>query len=218
MLVDLHAIAILLSGIAPLVVILCSHGRPTRPLRQAMAPVLAIAVVGAVCACLLNLRGVPIAEWAFPVIGAVCVGLFVKHDLAFRVAGWALFLVAVVLCANGCWLLASGEYTTAPQRTKQFYQARENVFLQSSAKALRNALPPTEVLPEGPLSKVLAESDRDPRQAADLQTHWDREEIHTLWHTWYTRLHKIRAVPGEIWYPGGPVASASAKLQWKKSS
>ncbi len=206
MFVDVHAIVILTTVVVSVVIVVCNHSWRPRPLQKAIAPVLAIAGVGVLCICLLSVFGVPIAEWVFPGIGAFLVGFFMKSPRASKTISWGLFIVAVGLCVNSC-LLRSNGYTSAPERTRAMYGALEQAFMKSLSGQLRKTFPADEVLAQGPLDGILPGPDR--------RTDWDRKTLRRLWHTWFTGLHEITTVPGEIWYPGGSVAVGSGKLLWK---
>jgi len=205
MFVDVHAIVILTTLIVPVMLIAWNHSWRPRSLPKAMVPALAITSVGMACLLLLSVFGVPIAEWVFPGVGAAFGGFFVKSQRLFRTMGWALFLATVGLCLNFCFLTRSG-YTSSPGRTAAMYASLERAFVKSLSDQMGKAFPANDVLPQTPLNEILPGRDH-----AD----WDRKTMCRLWHTWFTGLYEITTIPGEIWYPGGPVASATGSLRWK---
>jgi hypothetical protein len=201
---NLHAVAVLGTLIVPLIVIAFSHGWHPRPIRQFLGFVVAFAVMGGLCLLLLML-GVPIAEWLFPLIGIVLAGFFVKSQRAFQALCWGLLLMSVGLCGNALALRGHGYTSTPPS----LYQSLDLAYLENLGKKLREAYSADHVLAPSLLKEILPEL----RNAG-----WNRKTARPLWHTPFTRLYEITTMPGEIWYPGGPVSVGSENLKWKPNA
>jgi hypothetical protein len=200
---DLHALVVLGAAVAPLIAIGLSPGRRVRPVRAVLIGIAPIAAVAMMSLLILSATGVPISEWAVPLAATALAGLFVKSQRLFDALRWSLFVLAVLLCLNAMALRADG-YASSVASGR--YQALEQNRLAALGQRLRKASPANQEYPPGPLATVLAEPG-----IGD----WDRRTLEALWHTAFTGLYEVRTTPGEVWYPGGPVATGSQQLSWK---
>ena len=203
MFVDLHATLVLGAVVVPLIVAALSPGWRARAVRDTVIAVLPIAAVGVLFLCLLSAAGVPIAEWLFPLVGVVVAGLLVKSRRAFQALRLLLFFLAVALCLNAMFLRIDGYASATASR---IYEASDRARLGALGDKLRSRFPADQVLPEGSLTKIVA----DPRTAE-----CDRTTLQPLWHTFFTGLYQVVGTPGEAWYPGGPVSVGAGQLQWR---
>ena len=206
MFVDLHATLTLGAMVVPLVVAALSPGSRPRAVRDTVLAVLPIAVTGAIFLCLLSAAGVPVAEWLFPLAGAMVAGLFVKSPRAFQLLRWSLFGLSVLLCLNAMLLRTDGYASASASR---MYEASDRARLGTLGDKLRSRFPADHVLPEGSLTRTVP----DPRLAQ-----WDRITLRPLWHTFFTGLHEVVTTPGEAWYPGGPVSAGAGQIQWRRKN
>ena len=206
MLPDIHAVVILMTVVVPLILIGLRPAWRPRSCKRLAIPVLALGTLGLVCSCFLTTLGTPRAEWFFPMIGVCLAGLFMRSDRVYRVTSWSLVAAAVALSYNSLMLRDHG-YTSAPETSMSAFRGFEQGTLALLGKDLRTIVPPDRELPAGPLKDIV------PRFAG--WTDIKRCNIRATWHTLFTGLYKIEAVPGQVWYPGGPVAKGSQQLEWR---
>lgn len=45
---------------------------------------------------------------------------------------------------------------------------------------------------------------------------WERIEVSSLWHSFLTRLYRRTTRPVELWFPGGKLRDAAARLEWRE--
>jgi hypothetical protein len=202
---DLHATVLLGTIVGPLIVVAASPGWRARPLRDVLVALLPIVCVGVLLSLMASVMGFPIAEWVFPAAGIVVAGLFVKSRRTFETVRWSLFGLTVCLCLNSMFLRMEG-YSSDVKSAGAMYRTLERGRLDSAGDALARVVPGNQVLPPEPLRNVLGQTPL---------TEWDRKSFERLWHTSFTGLYRIAATPGEVWYPGGPVATGSKQLEWR---
>ncbi len=169
-----------------------------------MLAITPIALVGVVFLSLLSAVGVPVAEWLFPLIGVTAAGLLLKSNRAFQAIRWTLLGLAIALCLNGM-ALRMDRY--AGSSALMVYQAAERSRLGVIRDKLRQKYPPNKELQAGRLATFLAEH-------GELTT-WSSRELRRVWHTAFTGLYRVVEIPGEAWYPGGPIATGAGKVEWK---
>jgi hypothetical protein len=192
-----------MSVVAPILVAASAPAWRPRPVGQTVIAAVPIAVVGIVCLCLLSATGVPIAEWGFPLIGVVVAGFCVQSQRAFQALRWSLLCLVCLLCLNAIELRVNGYASAVASR---MYESSERARLAALQGKLQEDFPADNVLPQASVAKIL-----DRPELAQ----WDRRTLQPGWHTAFTGLYEVTTIPGEFWYPGGPVATGSTQLQWK---
>jgi len=197
--VNLHAILILASLLAPIIVVAFSPGLRPRPLGRVLIAISPILVVGVVCLLLLSAAGIPVAEWTFPLVGLTIAGLCVKSERAFQALRWSLFGVALALSAHGAEL--RGFDYASDARLARTFEAMEQRHLAALQDEVRK-LPADKVFSEGPVAQVV-----------DHPAKWNRRTFRPLWHTLFTGLYWVDSEPGEFWYSGGP--AGKGQVEWR---
>jgi hypothetical protein len=109
-----------------------------------------------------------------------------------------------VLCLNFVNLIAEDDTTASPWMRYMVLQREVNI-LRLAGEALRETQAPDAVLPTGPIAGLLQENEKRLAVVEDFE--FQRE-----WHTWFTRLYRVKREKVPVCYPGGEIKNGSFNL------
>ena len=184
--------------------IFIDHGLSSRSLRSVIlgiTPFLALALVSNL---LLTMNGLPIMEWAFPLICFLALCYFCRSPRVFKVGARALYASSVLLCVNFVLLTQMSTYSADPARTLRSNTSVISVKKESARTLLENKFAATDTIARGPVSNILDDPSFDSITVLSSCRQW---------HTWFTRLYFIQIDRKPLFYPGGPLATSTALLE-----
>jgi len=186
-----------------LVLVVRNWGYPTqRSLKDLLVALLPFLGIGVMSLLLMSATGSPCIEWVVPALAVLAIGLTCKSDRLFTAMRTAMFLVACVLCVLFTQLVHT-DFTAVPAHNARISKLRQSVALKAARTALEQAYSPDRVLPEGPVASLLSE----PALGVVVTNTLERR-----WFTPITRLYQVKHGHARVWYPGGRLDVASAKL------
>lgn len=183
------------------------RGRAERPIGAILFAVLPFIVLGGVSGLLVSATGAPLIEWILPALAVLTVGLACKSDRVFDWFRWSMPFVALVLFLNFT-LLVHSEYTASARYPLRVSESLQSGWKQEAGDALRDRFGPEEVIPEGPVSRILGNPKYDQVESLVVERQW---------HTPFTRLSHVKKAPASLWYPGGEVETSSKRLEVRTS-
>lgn len=208
MLLGLHLSLLAAVVVATVAFSIWFRGPAERPMGAILFALLPFVLIGCVSGLLLNASGAPVIEWILPALAVLIVGLTCKSQRVFGWFRWSMPFVALVLFLNFT-LLVRDDYTTAPRFPLRIGQNADRMWKQRAGDALREHFGPEQVVPEGPVTRILG----DPKYDA-----LDSVTVERQWHTPITRLSRVKKEPASLWYPGGEIETASKQLEIRTSA
>lgn len=188
---DVHAIGILLAGLLPLAVLFWSRGWPRMTVIRWLCHLAPVLLLGAVAGQLLNARGSPVSEWAFPALATMLLATFVPSARIRTIVCGFCLVAALVLCWNFVEVTQS-DYTAEPTITGPLSQIANAAAISRARAVLEAREANAGELPVGRIEQDLKGAPIEPKLPV----------LVSLWHTPWTRLKRIDWEQAEIWSTG----------------
>lgn len=215
MLVDLHAILLLLIPVATIVGLLLARRR--RPAAPQLLVAIAIAALAMIVTVGVNthmcLEGLPRSQWIIAGLCLLSVLALVNSRPRRRLAAALLFVGMLGLSCHFTDVVHDRNWTGNPG-----WLGTDRAWLRSVQDAVDADVLAAE-------SELTADSNdypagwlRDlPLYAAITDVVGDRvparRVIHPVWHSWLTGLYRRTGVTQDLWYPGGPPSQGLRHLE-----
>jgi hypothetical protein len=148
--------------------------------------------------------------WSQLLIGSACITMLIVFVRDRRVALGLSFVIAVS-AGKLAWDYVDLVHVEGVTGNRNPSQERMRIRSERLARETlaEMAKSDSKSYPEGWLSDSEIRPDKVPFALT-------RVDVSPFWHSWFTGLYSCRRRDGSLWYPGGKLADAAPRVEWRE--
>ena len=215
----------LLVVIAAIVYVMRRYGRRPKQFRQFIYSLLtagvALIIVSTLTAHMCN-AGQPISQLLIPAIGLVLTLTFVEDGFVSMIMVPLLCVAMLGLGFHYDAIVHSTGYTGNPAGVNRSIKVMQNHTRTQIRQALEVSIQKSPALATNTYlagyfdqSDVMQLVDAETRDGSRRTLAIDEHQYYWLWHSPITGIFGVSSHPTRLWYPGGPLKSGMAGLEYR---